>query len=277
MKVGIQGIRASFHDLAARKYFKNSELKLVECLTFPALFNALKNRDTDFSVMAIENALAGSILPNYALLERHGFKIVGEVFLKIEMSLLALPGVKMTDLKIVQSHPMALLQCQKFLGQLGNVQLVEHDDTADSAREISEKKLTNVGSIASSLAAEVYGLEILATNIESDPANYTRFLVLCREEDYIRSLKANKASIRFETEHRPGSLAKVLNIFEGLDINMSKIHSLPVIGKPYHFAFHVDLEWDDINKFESALEKLKLHSLNLTCFGEYPAGEKVRL
>lgn len=277
MKIAIQGIKASFHEMAARKHFKDEQLELVECATFPLLFKTLAEGRAKYAVMAIENALAGSILPNYALLEKYGFKIVGEVFLKIEMCLLALPGTKLEYIKVVQSHPMALLQCQEFLNTLQHVQLVAHDDTADSAREIAEKKLNHVASIASRLAADTYQLEVIKAGIETNPANYTRFLILCQAKDYVQGPFAKKSSIRFETLHRPGSLARILNILDAHNINMSMIQSMPVIGKPYHFAFHVDLEWEDMGDYEAALYGLRKNSIHLTEFGEYQSGEKVPL
>ena len=274
MKVAIQGVMASFHDVAAKKYFQNTEIEPVECSSFPILFQTLQDKKVDFAIMAIENALAGSIIPNYALMEKFQFKIIGEVYLKIEMCLLALPGEKLEDIRIVQSHPMALLQCSEFLNTLQNIQLVEHADTAESALEIKSKNLTHHAAIASALAARTYGLEILRSNIETHRSNFTRFLVLCRESDYIRPVMANKSSLRFEAEHLPGSLARILNIFESHSINMSQIHSLPIIGRPYHYAFHVDLEWGDVNKYQAALKELKSKALELNLFGDYVAGER---
>lgn len=274
MKIGIQGVKASFHDVASRKYFHNVKVFSIECSSFPFLFKVLQDKTVDYAVMAIENALAGSILPNYALMEKFKFKIVGEVYLKIEMCLLALPGQKLEDIRFVQSHPMALLQCQEFLNTLDNVKLVEHADTAESAMEIKLKKLNHYAAIASALAAEAYGLNILRTNIETHSSNFTRFLILCREEDYKPAPNANKSSLRFEAEHKPGSLAGILSIFEKHSINMSKIHSLPIIGKPYQYAFHVDLEWSDANKYQAAMKELSAKALYLTHFGDYVAGER---
>jgi prephenate dehydratase len=274
MKVAIQGVKASFHDVASKKFFKGQELELVECSSFPLLFQTLNDKKVDYAVMAIENALAGSILPNYALMEKYKFKIVGEVYLKIEMCLLGLPGEKLEDIRVVQSHPMALLQCMEFLTKLSNVKLVEHADTAESAFEIKSKNLVHHAAIASSLAAETYGLNIIQSNIETHRANFTRFLILSREEDYIPKPSANKASLCFQVEHKPGSLFKILTIFDKHNVNMSKIHSLHVMGRPYHFAFHVDLEWIDPQKYHDALKELEASALSLIHFGDYEAGEK---
>jgi prephenate dehydratase len=206
-------------------------------------------------LMAIENTIAGSILPNYALLEKFGFKIIGETYLRIEMCFLALPGQKMSDIRFVQSHPMAILQCQDFLAPLKEVKIVEAADTAESAAEIQSRKLTQYAAIASKLAAETYGLEILKENIETDRLNFTRFLVLARAEAETSIPLANKASIRFEAAHRPGSLAEVLAIFARNSVNMTKIQSIPVLGKPYQYAFHVDLEWSDVAQYRLSLEE----------------------
>jgi prephenate dehydratase len=277
MKVAIQGVRASFHDVAARKFFKDQKLEIIECPSFPKLFQSLESEEADVAVMAIENALAGSILQNYALLEKFRFKIIGEVFLKIEMCLLALPGESLSDIKVIQSHPMALLQCQEFLNTLPAVKLAQHDDTAESALEIKSKNLKGTASIASRLAAETYGLNILAQNIETNSQNFTRFLILVREKDYTPSVNPTKATLRFETENKPGSLVQILTIFESHSINMTKLQSIPIIGRPYHYGFHVDLEWSDPEKYQKALKELKEKSLNVIHFGEYTNGEKPEL
>lgn len=277
MKVAIQGVKASFHDVAAHKFFPESPFTTVECPSFHALFKALDDKRADYAVMAIENAIAGSILPNYALMEKFRFKIIGEVFLKIELCLLGLPGEKLEDIRFVQSHPMALLQCQDFLHSLPNVKIIEHPDTAESAKEIKEKNLHHYASIASFLAAKTYGMNVIASNIETNKANSTRFLVLVREEDYVPAPNASKASLRFETEHAPGSLARIINIFQDHYINMNKIQSLPVLGRPFHYSFHVDIEWSNRENFEKAMKDLSLRSVNLINFGEYVAGERVPL
>lgn len=276
MNVAIQGVKASFHDVAAHKFFTKS-FAAVECNSFPLLFKNLDNGTADFAVMAIENALAGSILPNYALLEKYKFKIVGEVYLKIEMCLLALPGEKLSDIRVVQSHPMALLQCRDFLSNLKNVKVIEHADTAESAMEIKQLNLSGHAAIASELAAETFGLDVIGRNIQTDRANFTRFLILAKEENYQPNPHANKASLCFEAEHTPGSLARSLSILNKYDVNMSKIHSLPIIGRPFHFAFHVDLEWSDSQKYQEALNEFSASVVSLLHFGDYVEGEKPKL
>ncbi len=278
MRVGIQGVKASFHELAARKYFlDNQNLKLVEHLSFPDLLDALEKKELDYAVMAVENAIAGSILSNYGLMENHDFRIVGEVFVKIEMALLGHVDSEIKNLKVIKSHPMALLQCQKYLRSLKGVQLVESDDTAQSAKEIAESNDKSTGAVASVLAGQEYGLKVLKRNIETDSANFTRFLVLCRKENFKKNEYANKSSIRFEVKHDPGSLAKVLSILDAYEINMTKIHSLPIIGRPYHYAFHVDLEWSCYDDYVNAIKWLEGRALNFSSYGEYKSGEKVLL
>lgn len=276
MKIAIQGVPASFHDVAARKYFQtsvqNTEITQVECSTFPLLCQRLQNREADLAVMAIENSIAGSILPNYSLLEKYGFKIQGEIYLRIELNWMALPGTKPDEVRYVQSHPMALFQCENFLLSYPHVQILEGTDTAESAQEIRRRGLRDYSAIASRLAAETYGLEILQSGIETNQQNYTRFLVICRQEDYISESLANKASIRFEAADRPGSLAHVLAAFSENSVNMTKIQSIPILGRPYQYSFHVDLEWEDRSFYQTSIEKIRQNVINLVHFGEYPRG-----
>jgi prephenate dehydratase len=284
MKVGIQGVRASFHDVAARLWCEGQEIQAVECPSFPKLAAALRDGDADLCMMAIENSIAGSILPNYSLLETHGFKIVGEVYLRIEHSLMALPGQKIGDLMTVQSHPMALLQCEDFLFAHPGLKAIEASDTAESAKEIADRKLKGAGAIAHKRAAQVYGLEVLAEGIESNKQNYTRFLAICRPTGApsVKSVeRANKASIRFEVAHRPGSLAEVLNILGSHSVNMTKIQSVPLPGRPYEYSLHVDLEWEDApgayDSYRHALAKVERSVSHLLHFGEYARGERPAL
>lgn len=272
-RVAIQGVRASFHDVAARQYFSESVLP-VECATFMELGQTLQQGRADYAVMAIENSIAGSILPNYSVMERNRFRIVGETYLRIELALMALSGQKIEDLHWVQSHPMALFQSEDFLSRYPGLKIVESHDTAESAKIISEKKLAGFAAIASRLAAETYGLNILANGIETDKQNYTRFLVLARESETGSGAVNNKASFRFETHHRPGSLVDVLRIFANHGINMTKIQSVPILGKPYQYSFHVDLEWESEDEYRRALGEFASHAVNLIHFGEYRRGER---
>lgn len=273
LRIGIQGVKAAFHEVAARKYFTGAdrpiELEFVECATFPRLCQALQKGETDYNVMAIENSIAGSILPNYLLLEKFNLKIIGEVYLRIVMNLMALPGQTIQQLNTVMSHPMALLQCQDFLNQYPHLKIVEANDTAESAKEIKQKNLIGVGAIASRLAAEVYDLNLLAESIESDKNNYTRFLAVSRGEVFKPELIPDKSSLRFEVSHRPGSLLSILSSFMSHGINMSKLQSVPILGRPQEYSFHVDLEFQDLEEYKHAIQELKLKTVNLIEFGLY--------
>lgn len=273
LRIGIQGVKASFHDVAARKVFPDRGIELVECASFRRLCEALKNNETDFNLMAIENSIAGSILPNYLLLEQFEERIVGEVYLRIEMNLMALKGQKISDLHSVQSHPMAFSQCQEFLFQHPYLKVLEAADTAESAKEIKERNLQGFGAIASRLAAEVYGLEILADGIETNKRNYTRFLVVSKGERY-QNGEPNKASLRFEVTDRPGSLLSILSSFTAHGINMTKLQSVPILGRPYEYSFHVDLEWHDYDEYKRALREIELKAVNLIHLGEYAKDER---
>lgn len=275
-RVAIQGIRASFHDVAARKFFADQDVEIVECASFRSTCSALKDGSADVAVMAIENTIAGSILSNYSLLETHEFVVFGEVYLRIELALLALGGQAMDAITAVQSHPMALRQCEEFLSRHPQMAIVEGDDTAMSAKRVAEAGRMGQAAIASRHAAAVYGLEVLEDGIETSKKNYTRFLALCRRVDqqrWARPAAADKASVRFEVPHHPGSLVDVLQIFRDHDINMTKIQSLPILGRPYQYGFHVDLEWDDAARYAAFLTALLSRATHVTHFGAYPRGE----
>ena len=272
LTVGIQGIKASFHDVAAARYFGGKTFEPLECASFTALCTGLQSGEADCCLMAIENSIAGSILPNYSLLGSHGFKIMGETYLRIEMHLMALPGQRLSDIRFVQSHPMALLQCDGFLAAHPAIKVLESADTAESAKEIQSRQLLGHAAIASKLAAETYGLEVLQAGIESNKQNYTRFLVICRPDRYCPTPADNKSSLRFEVADRPGSLAAVLSVFHQHAINMTKIQSVPILGRPYEYSFYVDLEWDDRSRYRAALQAVEQAVTHLAQFGEYPKG-----
>jgi prephenate dehydratase len=272
LRIGIQGVRASFHDVAARRYFSDHEITVLEFASFKALCLALERKEADYCLMAIENTIAGSILPNYSLLERHGFRVMGETYLRIALCLMALPEQGISALKEVRSHPMALAQSQEYLAAYPHLRILEAADTAESARDIRDNQLRGVGAIASRLAAETYGLEILAEEIETDKQNYTRFLAICRAEDHKLNAGSNKATIRFEASHEPGSLAHALSVFHRHGVNLTKIQSVPLLGRPYQYSFHVDLEWDDLAAYSAAMRELRQQVVNVIHFGEYPRG-----
>ena len=268
-KIAIQGIESSFHEEAAYKYFGNN-IETVKCLSFQDLCDSLKNGNSDYAVMAIENSIAGSLLQNYTLLQEYNFNIIGEIFLRIKMNLMVLPGTKIDDIKIAQSHPIAIRQCSKFLTGLKDVLLEEKEDTAICAKNIAEKKLSNVAAVASESAAEIFGLEILAKSIETNKKNFTRFIILSKtpEKDVLK----NKATLFFQLPHDPGALAKILNILAAYSINLTKIQSVPIVGKPYEYNFHVDMIWETYSNYQKAIETIKGISVNLQILGEYNKG-----
>jgi len=271
-RVAIQGTKASFHEEAAFKYF-GEDIETIECDSFKATCDALKQKKADFVVMAIENSIAGSLLPNYNLLQEYRFPIIGEVHLSIQLHLMALPGVTMAQIKHVESHPIALRQCEDFFEEHPGIKVSEGMDTAACAKKISDKKLTDTAAVANSLAARIYGLEILDRRIETNKKNYTRFLILAPQPQ--ENPSANKASLSFQTDNSVGSLARVLNYFAEHNINMSKIQSMPVLGRRNEYIFHVDLEWKKLSDYEAAIRKTLKHTVNFNILGEYQKNEKV--
>ncbi len=271
LKIGIQGIKASFHDMASRAYFKDREIELVEIRDFRALAEATATRDINYAVMAIENTIGGSILPNYGFIEEFGLKVLGEEYLRISMQLMALPGTKLSEVKEVTSHPMALRQCMKFLRDHPEWKVSEVSDTAESARRITEKDLQGVAAIAGSLAASTYGLEIVAADIETDKQNYTRFLILGREDEN-NVHESDKSSVRLILSHTPGALSKALQVLNEYGLNLTKIQSVPIIGKPYEYAIHFDIEYADYIVYKSAMDRIADIAMDLTVLGVYKKG-----
>ncbi|MBS1557329.1 MAG: prephenate dehydratase [Bacteroidetes bacterium] len=270
LKIAIQGIATSFHEVAARTYF-TEPFESVECLSFHSLCESLKKEESDFAMMAIENSIAGSILPNYFLLQEHHFAIIGEVYLPIHMHLLALPGVKLNDIKNIESHPMAIRQCSDYLYRLKGIDIRESDDTAYSARKVAEKKLKDTAAIANEYAAKKFGLEILEKRIETHKKNFTRFLVLSRRANGYTD--ANKASLCFEVANEVGSLAEALMTFKTHTINLTKIQSIPIIGKPSEYSIHIDVEWKRRKNYDEAISQVLRQVRNLTILGEYKKGK----
>ncbi|MCF8361463.1 MAG: prephenate dehydratase [Prolixibacteraceae bacterium] len=233
----------------------------------------MDNDEADIAVMAIENAIAGSLLENYGLMRDFHLKIIGEIYLHIQMNLMALPGVQREDIIEIHSHPIALKQCAEYIdATFGQISLDDNFDTAGAAKNIAKNKLTNVASIGNERTAELYGLNILEKSIETNKRNYTRFFILAKQA--IPTDDANKASIAFEVGHFHGSLTRVLNIFAENEINLTKIQSVPIIGKPDEYSFHVDIEWEKIEKYEKAIHKVLKNVSSLTILGEYVRGER---
>lgn len=271
-KVAIQGFHGSYHELAAKQYF-GPDIELDMCSSFQQLFASMEKNRSTYAVMAIENSLAGTILPNYALLRDSGLVIIGEVFLRIDHQLMALPGQKVEDIREVHSHPMALAQCGRFLRSHPQITIVEKMDTAGSAEEIARLGLTGVAAIASRQAAERYNMEILASDIEDNKRNFTRFLVLCMPEEALtHDFEPQKASICFNLKHEAGSLANILLGLSYHQLNLTKIQSSPVAGKEWQYFFHIDLEFDDYSKFQRGMVAISSQVERFQCLGEYPKG-----
>lgn len=261
-KLVVQGFPGSFHDEVARQYFGNN-IEIVPANSFNELAMTLsKDKTINYGVMAIENSIAGSILQNYRILRENNFWISGEAFLRISHNLMALPGQKLEDIVEAKSHPMAIYQCYDFLNKHPNITLSESDDTARIAKEISENKLKGIAGIGSKQAAEIYGLDIVAAEIETSKVNFTRFIIISRDGEYTSLGNANKASIYLRVAHDQGSLLKVIQKISDHRINISKLQSFPVLGKINEYYFHLDLEFDHITQYEDCIEEVKS-----VCFG----------
>jgi prephenate dehydratase len=268
-KVSIQGFEGSFHQIAAQQFF-GKEIGILPCTTFREVVESTKTKQTEASVMAIENSIAGSILPNYHLLHKSNLAIVGEIYLPIKQHLLVNPGVKLEDITEVHSHPMAIQQCLDYLVK-HPWKLVETEDTALSAKHIHQRKNKHAAAIAGKLAAELFDLQIAAENIHTEKANYTRFLVLQREKAPIQN--ADKASISFHTDHSRGSLAKVLTRIADGGINLSKLQSFPIPGTEWKYNFHADMEFDSVAQFETVMNEIKPVTEQTKIYGVYKNGQ----
>jgi len=271
-RISIQGFEGSFHQVAARQFFGN-DVEIICCSTFREVVKIASDKnESNGGIMAIENSLAGSILPNYNLLQKSHLKIVGEVYLKINQNLLINPGVKLEDIREVHSHPMALLQCMDYLEKY-NWKLIETEDTALSAKHIHQHRSKHIAAIASKLAAELYQLQVLAPNIHTLKNNYTRFLVLERPESAIDIEDADKASVNFQTDHSKGSLAKVLSKIAEGDINLSKLQSFPIPGSDWKYSFHADLEFQNLDQFNKVIKDIQPITEALRIYGVYKKGK----
>jgi prephenate dehydratase len=273
MRISTQGEHGCFHEVAARQYFRNEDITIVPCTTFDMTLMAVKENQADFAIMAIENARSGSILYNYTLIRESGMKILGEHNLRVVQNLMALPGQQVASIREIRSHPIALSQCMTYLNHLRGVTLIESDDTAGSAKFIKENNLKNVGAIAPAIAAELYGLEILAHGIETYKKNYTRFLVL-GDEKHVNS-DGNKVSICFSTGHQPGSLAAVLVRLAELEINLSKIQSVPRLNGDWEYMFYLDIELKPDHDMGLVKNTLENYTRDLEVLGIYNKGEEL--
>ena len=267
-KIAIQGIKGSFHHLVAKEYFYDT-VSVHECLSFDALVDSLLKKSSDQAVMAIENSIAGSIIPNYALIDNNNLHITGEHYINVHQNLMALPNQNIDDIKEVYSHPMALLQCKEFFRQYPNIKLVEDADTAEVAKRIHDKKLKGVGAIASIAAAELYELKILAKEIQTIKNNATRFVIVNTKNSLLSEKEINKASLKFELDHKRGSLATILNVMSDCKLNLTKIQSLPKIETPWKYYFFVDVTFDTYNDYAKAKSILEIMAEHFKVLGEY--------
>lgn len=271
-KVAIQGVSGAFHEIAAREFFRGEEIDILPCNTFKELFQSLADDDSLLGIVAIENTIAGSLLQNHNLLRESGCMIIGEHKLRIEHNLAVLPGQKIEDIDEVYSHPIALMQCEDFLDGHRHVKAIESEDTALSAKDIADNKLTRRGAICSSLAAEKYGLEIIAKGIETNKRNFTRFLIIAEPklaEELTQGVVLNKSSLVFTLPHEEGSLAKVLSILSFYHVNLTKIQSLPIIGEEWKYQFYINLTFNDYTRYRQSLEAIIPLTKDFQILGEY--------
>jgi prephenate dehydratase len=274
-RVSIQGYEGSFHQVAAEEWF-GRDVQVIPCATFREVVRVASSAtESEGGVMAIENSIAGSILPNYNLLQQSKLHVVGEIYLQIGQNLLVNPGVKLEDIREVHSHPMALLQCIDYLERQPGWKLVETEDTALSAKHLAQHRSRHAAAIAGRRAAALFGLDILAPDIQTMKNNYTRFLILQREENALVEPHPDKASVNFHTDHTRGSLARVLTKIADGGINLSKLQSFPIPGSEWEYSFHADMEFEDMGQFERVIEAMRPVTAELKIYGIYKKGRTV--
>ncbi|MBJ6366585.1 prephenate dehydratase [Snuella sedimenti] len=266
--VAIQGVKGSFHHIVSQQFF-DKPVDVVECLTFDRVVDSLITKECDAAIMALENSIAGSIIPNYALIDKYNLHVVGEHYLDIQHNLMVLPNQSVEDIKEVYSHPMALLQCKEFFKLYPHIKLVEDKDTAEVAQRIHEQQLVGVGAIASDMAASIFGLDILAHSIQTIRHNETRFAIVKRVNSEVPENEINKASVKFETEHKRGSLAAILNVMSDCKLNLTKIQSLPIVETPWKYAFFVDVTFESYDDFKKAKSIIGIMGQGFKILGEY--------
>ena len=273
MKIAIQGIEGCFHQIAANNYF-NYQVDVLPCLSFDDLVkNVQQENSCDLGIMAIENSIAGSLLQNYKLLQKNGLNIIGESYLRIEQNLIVPKGLALEEIEEVHSHPMAIYQCDDFLSNLKGAKVIEMEDTALSVKNLQTKSPLKKAAIGSALSAEIYGMEIAKKSIETNKKNYTRFLIISKNETEDLSA-TNKASIYLELDDQQGSLAKVLEVISTNNINLSKVQSYPIVGSNWQYYFHLDLEYDVYRDFQTMLLQIEHHTTNIKLLGNYKKGIK---
>ncbi|GAA3596893.1 prephenate dehydratase [Flavivirga amylovorans] len=266
--VAIQGVKGSFHHIVSQQFF-DEPVDAIECLTFDRVVDSLITKECDAAIMALENSIVGSIIPNYALIDKYELHIVGEHYLDIQHNLMALPDQSIEDIEEVYSHPMALLQCKEFFKQYPHIKLVEDKDTAEVAQRIQEKKLKGVGAIASTLAADIFELDILAASIQTIKHNETRFVIVKRINSEVSENDINKASVKFESDHKRGSLAAILNVMSDCKLNLTKIQSLPIVETPWKYAFFVDVTFEKYTDFKKSKAIIDIMGEGFKVLGEY--------
>lgn len=272
-KIAIQGIEGSNHHIVADAFF-SKEILLDKCMSFDALVDSLLTKRSDCGVMAIENSIAGSIIPNYALIDSNNLHIIGEHYLKISMNLMALQGQKIEDIKEVYSHPMALLQCKNYFREYPHIKLIEDKDTAEVAERIQKKQLKGIAALASKQAAQIFDLEILAADVQTIQNNATRFVIVQTSNSVIAKEDINKASLKFQLDHKRGSLATILNVLSDCKLNLTKIQSLPRIETPWKYSFFVDVTFDDYMHYDKAKSIISIMAEDFKVLGEYKNGNK---
>ena len=275
-RIAIQGERGSFHDAASHCYFEGEEIELICCNTFEDVFEEMKKDSNVIAMVAIENTIAGSLLHNYELLRDSGMQIVGEHKLRISHSIMCLPDEDWSDIKEVNSHPVALMQCRDFLKKHSDLKVVEADDTAGAAKAISMKQMRGHAAICSKFAAPLYGMKVLEEGIETNKHNFTRFLVLADPwiaEELSQPNQSNKASIVFSLPHNEGSLSQVLSIFSFYKINLTKIQSLPIIGREWEYMFYIDVMYNDYTRYRQSIDAVRPLTKQLKILGEYKEGK----
>lgn len=266
--VAIQGVIGSFHHIVSEQFFEKP-VDVIECLTFDRVVDSLIIEECDAAIMALENSIAGSIIPNYALIDKYGLHIVGEHYLDIQHNLMALQNQSILDIKEVYSHPMALLQCKEFFKQYPSIKLIEDKDTAEVAQRIQENKLKGIAAIASVKAAEIFELDILANSIQTIKHNETRFAIVKRTNSEVPEEEINKASVKFEADHKRGSLAAILNVMSDCKLNLTKIQSLPIVETPWKYAFFVDITFEKYTDFKKAKSIIDIMAEGFKVLGEY--------
>lgn len=276
-KVAIQGIKGSFHDTAAHRFFEGEELELIECDSFEEVFSSLQSDPAMVALVAIENTIAGSLLHNYELLRDSGMIIVGEHKLRISHSLMCLPDEDMEDITEVNSHPVALMQCRQFLSNHSQLKVVEVADTAGAARDIKKGNMHGHAAICHKDAAAIYGMKVIAEGIETNKHNFTRFLVLTSPEnaDNIRRRsQTNKSTLVFTLPHEEGSLSAILSVLSFYKLNLTKIQSLPMIGREWEYLFYIDVSFTDYKRYLQALDAIRPLTREMHNLGEYINGRQ---